>query len=114
MNAKIFTLWELDPVSTLLETGYYLFNSRFGVDGLAKENGTRLDILAVHSRIQGHGMFRNFIHACQDHYDTICMWHVDNPLLAVILRNYGFGVDVEIDLQGIVLPGMRWDKPTPK
>lgn len=114
MTTTIFTSWEIDPVSIILDTGYYQFESRFGVAGLAKENGARLDLLALISKTSGRGMLRAFINACQAHYETICVWHVDNPLLAVILRHYGFGIDVEIDQQGIALPGLRWDKPTPK
>lgn len=110
MNPKIFTHHEPDPVGLRLQTFFNRFDSRFGVGGLAKENGDRLDILAIHSEKQRCGQCRSFIAACKLEYRTICVWHVDNAILKAALTRWGFMPEVKIDMQQMLVDGMRWDK----
>lgn len=99
-----------DPISEILHTNYGRFYSAAGIDGLAKVTEKRLDLLAVAASFPGHGHFRNFIQICQSEFDTICVWHVENPLLQKCLPKYGFTPETEIDSSGEVLEGYRWDK----
>lgn len=101
-----------DPAGTILGTGFKRFYSRSGIDGLARENGDRLDILAVVANKPGKGQFRSFIATCQKQYRTVCVWGIFNPLLEEILGRYGFTPETEIDQWGMPLVGMRWDRNT--
>lgn len=103
-----------DPVGQILNTGYSRFESPSGIDGLAKVNGDRLDLLAVISTSPGKGLFRAFIALAKLRYTTICVWHDDNPLIGQALKRYGFTPEVEINGDGEIVPGWRWDKPMPE
>lgn len=107
-------LWhtEDDPVGKLLCTGYRRFESSCGISGLYKENGDRLDVLAVIAREHGRGQFREFIELAKTEYKTICVWHDDNPAVGPALSRYGFTPETEIDgITGEIMTGWRWDKP---
>lgn len=95
-----------DPVSDILGTGFNRFASASGIDGLAKVEGTRLDILALVSNNPATGQFREFIRQCKESYTTIVIWEVMNLTLEAALKRYGFkaGVDSEI------LPVWIWEK----
>lgn len=97
-------------ISEIFQTGYVCFHSPFGIEGLAKESGTRLDLLAVVAAEPGTGQFRSFLKASQRKYQTVCVWQIHNPVLAAALGRYGFTPDTEIDRHGVPVPGMRWDK----
>lgn len=111
-NASISLLGETepDPVGAILGTGYYRFSSPVGIDGLCKVNGGRLDLLAVISREPSKGHLREFLRQAKEHYRTVCVWHVDNPALGPALERYGFTPETEIQPDGEIVPGYRWDK----
>lgn len=99
-----------DPIEAILKTGFQNFeNKKIGMRGLAKENGARIDILAVVStRKSRSGVFRKFIEACQAEYETVCVWVVFNPVVADALKRYGF---TEVLMSGIdSVPGWRWGR----
>lgn len=104
-----------DPIGLALgfgERAYHRFSTREGVGGLAKWTDERLDILAVHSDVLGHGRFREFIAKCKERFSTICIWEVWNLTLGHALERYGFHDETEIQGDGEVVSGMRWDKTT--
>lgn len=109
MNPVLGTITP-DPVAEILGTGFNRFSTPAGVEGLAKEFGDRLDILAVASRVQGQGLFRSFILNAQLHYQTIYVWEVWNEVVEQALQRYGFVRARERDRDsGETLQGWRWD-----
>jgi hypothetical protein len=101
---------EPDPIGQILGTGYMRFESPTGLDGLAKWTDERLDLLAVVTRTPGKGCFREFIRRAQAVWQTVCVWHDDNPLVGHALFRYGFTPETEILADGEVVSGWRWDK----
>jgi GNAT superfamily N-acetyltransferase len=101
---------EPDPAGVILGTGYMRFKSPIGVDGLAKWTEERLDILAVHTDERGKGHFREFIRQAKERYKTICVWEDFNPVVGKALARYGFKPDIEIQIDGEILVGWRWEK----
>lgn len=101
-----------DPVGLILGTGYQRFQSPIGIEGLAKENGRRLDILAVVNPTDERGRFRLFIAQAKTQYDTICVWEIFNPAIHAALLRYGFVPETEIPGTGPPVPveGLRWDR----
>lgn len=107
----------VDPIGLALgfgERAYHRFTTQEGVGGLAKWTKDRLDILAVHSDVEGKGNFRGFIARCQREFSTICIWEVWNLSLGQALERYGFKDETEIHGDGEIVSGMRWDKQTTK
>lgn len=100
-----------DMAGMMLQTGYNRFSSPVGIDGLAKVNGDRLDILAVHAATPGFGQFREFMKLCKKQFNTICIWEIWNPSLEAALLRYGFTPQTEITGWGETVHGLRWDKP---
>jgi len=98
-----------DPVGVVLGTGYMRFESACGIDGLAKVTGDRLDILAVAARTTGKGQFRKFITLAKQEFKTVCVWEDWNPILGPALARYGFTPEKEIQADGEVVDGWRWD-----
>lgn len=100
-----------DFYGKILKTGYNRFHSSTGIAGLCKINGSRVDILAVHSDNPGTGQFKRFIKKLKKEADGIVLRHVDNPMLKDALARYGFNpvMDVEsIDGRVEFVPGMEW------
>lgn len=109
-DSRVLGLTNPDPVGELLGTGYLRFQSPTGIDGLAKENGDRLDLLAINALIPGIGQFRRFIRRCKREYETICIWEVWNSWLPEVLQQYGFRAHSEKDRDtGERLEGYRYD-----
>lgn len=98
-----------DPIGQLLGTGYMRFQSPTGICGLAKDDGERLDILAVDTLTPGKGQFRHFINEAKKQYSTICIWEIWNPWLEPVLLRYGFTPATEIAITGETLSGVKWD-----
>lgn len=98
-----------DPIALVLGTGYMRFSSPSGIDGLAKRDGTRLDILAVIATKPGTGQFRKFISRCKVRFETVCVWHDFNPQIGEALARYGFHPETDIAADGETLTGWRWD-----
>lgn len=106
----LFTRWEDDPLSQILQTRMKRFESTTGIDGLARENNAgMIEVLAVYSRKPGSGGFRKFIAELKTRFQTICIWHVDNPFLPEVLVRYGFRFEETVDEHGDFLTGYRWD-----
>lgn len=98
-----------DPFGMMLGTGYYRFESMTGIDGLAKESGERIDILALATKhALRQGRFRNFIQQLKKQYQTICIWEIWNPWLEPVLIRYGFKPVSEVHY-GENVTGVRWD-----
>ena len=87
------------------------FDSPLGVDGLAKVNDKRLDILAVFSSDEGKGHFRDFINECKKHYVFIRFWALMNPTLEKTLTRYGFYGGNDVDCFGDIVDVMDWHAP---
>ena len=101
---------EPDPIGQMLGTGYMRFQSPDGLGGLAKWSTDRLNLLAVHASVPGKGQFRDFIAKAKLEWKTICVWEDWNPLVGQALARYGFQRETEIQGDGEVLTGWRWDK----
>lgn len=101
---------EPDPIGVILGTGYMRFQSPNGLGGLAKWTDDRLDLLAVHAFTQGQGQFRSFIAAAKLQWKTICVWQISNPFLGSALERYGFTPETEIQSDGEIVEGFRWDR----
>jgi hypothetical protein len=103
-----------DPVGICLGTNFERFYSPFEVDGLCKilEDGKRLDILAIASQDPGRGCCRRFFAAAKNHFDTICVWVILEPIVASMLMRYGFVPASEIMPDGEWVEGFKWVKPT--
>lgn len=111
MKTEIFTHSEPDPIGQMLgNTGFNRFESVTGMCGLAKERGDTLEVLAVSATHKGRGEFREFIKLAQQHYQTVCVWFDENPLVGQALQRYGFNPERTIDGRGEPLIGWRWDK----
>jgi hypothetical protein len=102
-----------DPIGVALGTNYQRFTTDYGLHGLVKISGNRLEILAVHSDYPERGYFREFIKAAKQNFKTICIWHVNSIALDYCLPRYGFRPWSEKQLcQGEweTLTGYRWDE----
>lgn len=99
------------PISQILGTGYANFQSPTGIDGLAKIDGTRLDVLAVSARHPGTGEFRDFILCCKRAYLEIFVWEDWNPFIGNALSRYGFTRTTET-IKGERLEGWVWSSPS--
>jgi hypothetical protein len=99
-----------DPVGEILGTGYNRFRSICGIHGLAKEEGHRIDILAVDAERESTGQFREFIARLKDSFETICIWEVWNKALAMTLVRYDFAHTTQVEDDGEVLSGFIWTR----
>ena len=106
MFAQVFGQMNPDPIGTMLNTGYHRFAAG-GVDGLARVEGSRADILALNARNPGTGQVRALIKNCQKIYAEIYMWEVWNSALAAALARYGFTETTEIQ-DGEESTGYKW------
>lgn len=99
-----------DPVGLMLGTGYHRFKAACGIDGLAKVDGKRLDLLAVVTDTPGKGQFREFIRLAKAAYDTVRVWQISNPTLNEALKRYGFTRTWTLGPDGEVVTGRVWTK----
>lgn len=99
----------LDLASQLLGLNYKRFQSPTGIEGLAKEDGKRLDILAVNATKPGTDQFHEFIIWCKAEYEAIYVWEIWNPLLEQILQRYGFQVALQL-VKGQMVWGRSWKR----
>lgn len=107
----LFTSWEPDPLGVLLGTGFNRFNTRVGIDGLAKITGSKLEILAVHAKTKGVGQFRDFITFAKRQFSHIYVWQDDNPIVTNALQRYDFTPAYTIEAGGEVVAGWEWIAP---
>lgn len=80
---------------------------------MCRIKGNRIDILAVHSLVEGRGMFRDFIQKLKVEFQYIRIYEIWNPILETILKNYAFRPfqDVEsIEGQVEFVSGMECEK----
>lgn len=99
-----------DQIGQILGTGYMRFQSPNGLGGLAKWTDERLDLLAVCALAEGRGQFRDFIAAAKLKYQTVCVWEDWNPIVGAALARYGFKRETEVQGDGEIITGWRWDK----
>jgi len=108
-HSTLFSAWIPDPLSELLKTGYRRFETRIGIQGLARMDNERgLDILAVVSSRPGEGKFRQFIATAQQSFDRVAVWVDFNPLVGKALRRYGFVRAQCTEPDGEVCQGWQW------
>lgn len=100
-----------DPFGVMLNTRMERFVSPTGIEGLARANGDRLDILAVINPTPIRGCFHKFIDQSKTEFKTICVMSISNQFLYDALLRYGFTPDVEIDQFGEIQELLRWDRP---
>ena len=110
-GSGLFATWEVDPVGAILGTGYMRFTTSFGLAGLAKATGDRLDVLAVDAARPGTGQFRRFIDAAKQSFSTVAVWEDWNPILAPALERYGFHPATHAEDDGEILTGWEWHRP---
>lgn len=84
-----------DPSGGWLNTGFVRFTTDTEIHGLCHESSiepdsTTLVILAIFSENAGQGYLRRFIQTAQEHYNTIAIMKIWNPMLAEALARYGF------------------------
>lgn len=109
-----FDYAEPDPIGILLGTGYWRFTTPFGSDGLAKWEGSRLDVLAIGSKHKGEGSFRLFVEQAKKHFREVYFWHDMNPLIGEALKRYGFAQTSQIE-NGEKMDGWKWkESHTPR
>ena len=109
-QSELLGMVEPDPIGIMLgQPGYWQFQSKGGIGGLAKWTDDRMDVLAVHAFGEGQGQFRRFVAAAKLEYRIICVWEVWNPILDAALERYGFERETEIQGSGEVIRGWRWD-----
>ncbi len=100
-------------IGRVLGTGYERFYSETGMNGLAREDGDRLNLLALDASNPGTGQFREFIEQAKKEYKTICIWHVSHEWLKLKLLEYGFRPYDENDIITTeLLKGYRYDAGT--
>ena len=95
-----------DPVGNALGTGFARFNGKH-FDGLCREAGGCIDILAIVSYTPGHGHLREFIYALQDMYARIRFYAVMNPRLYTYLSLMNFNDFAEWGTDG---PNLVWER----
>jgi hypothetical protein len=79
------------------------------VEGLWRDAGERMDILAIVVTDKGKGHGGTFIDALQWTYRVVRFLHVDSPLLRVMLLRRGFA-EVSWFEDGERVEGMRWSR----
>src|ERR1700735_1995314 len=79
-----------DPMSRFLGTDVERFESEHGIHGQSWVLGRDLHLLTVVATDPGTGQLRRFLEACKDEYESVSVWHIMNPVLAGILKRYGF------------------------
>jgi hypothetical protein len=79
-----------DPYADLLNTGFYRFESKSGLCGLARKIDDGIEILVVDAHPPGKGQFRQFITDCKREYASILIIEILNPWLSGVLARYGF------------------------
>lgn len=100
-----------DPISVALETGYRRFYSPFGVEGLARVQGPKLEILAIAATLPHQGLFRAFITKAKEEFQIICIWEVWNEFLPAVLVRYGFHPITQLDpVTCEITSGFKWTK----
>lgn len=112
MDSKAeYVLGEIEPdrFGIALRTGFWRFYSPVGVEGLAKFDDDRLDVLALFSPRPGQGCFRAFINRAKLKYNTIYVWEIWTPWLDGVLERYGFKPATEF-VNGERIDGRRWDR----
>lgn len=78
-------------MNNVAESGFYCFTSPYGLDGMAKQTGKRLDLLAVAAQSPGSGQWRNFLAQAKIEFEQIVIWELWNADFAQRLRErYGF------------------------
>lgn len=98
-----------DPIAEALGTGFQRFASPCGVFGLAKEQGKRLDVLAVLAERPGTGQFRGFVEQCKQEYSFVYFWEVLNPMLLRCLERYDFALVFELTPHGELNRAWKWE-----
>ncbi len=107
----MFTSWEPDLWGTILGTGFMRFESTCRIDGLAKVDGDRLELLAVHSPLRGQGNFRQFVKLAKSQFREIRVLHISRDWLSDALARYGFINFALQDERGEMITGMIWSEP---
>lgn len=112
MSPPVITVRSVDPIGSMLGTGYLRFESVYGIRGLMKEGaGHSLILLVVEADHPGHGQFREFIKAAKAEYQGIMVVEVWNEVLKRALTRYEFAPIRFKDDKGEVSDAMSWTLP---
>jgi len=95
-----------DPFANKFGTGFCRFYGR-DFDGLARQCGKCLDILAIVSNSPGHGNFRFFVTSLQSMHPEIRFYEVMNKGFYTHLRSIGFN---DFDEWGVEGPNVIWER----
>jgi hypothetical protein len=110
MNSSVFKQWSMDPVSEILGTGYMRFVANSGLEGLAKEVGEGVEILAVIAPSPGSGQLRDFIESTKANYQHVSVLEIWNRTMVNTLSRYGFEPFDGKDQFGDPVTGMKWER----
>lgn len=105
-----FSSWEIDPTGVALDTGFMRFETKYGIDGLAKLDGDNLEVLAVVSTNPRQGRFRDFIAAAKITFASIAVLEIWEPIVEAALGRYGFTAFERTEPDGERVTGMIWKR----
>ncbi len=88
---------------------FLLFESPFGISGLAREENSFLEILAIEASQPGTGQFFRFLRRAQAFYSEILILEVWNPRFDKRLEALGFE-KTEIEREGEKITGRVWKR----
>lgn len=91
------------------DTGFRSFRTKDGMNGLAMVKGTRLELLAVVSPIEGAGFFSRFMKQAKEEFTEIAVWDIFEPRMHAILGKWGFKPAQRVDDDGLT-EGYEWRK----
>jgi hypothetical protein len=105
------TLGQLKPhwLGDVLGTNFMEFDTPT-VQGLAREDGDRVEILAIYSKEQGRGYFRDFIARCKGEFREVRVLTIMEPQVAKALKRYGFRKFQRREPDGERVAGMVWKR----
>lgn len=95
--------------SLAVGTEFKQFHTELGVSGLCIVEDKKLEILAIHSAIEGHGNMREFFRLAKLEYDEIYVWEIWHQWLKDKLSEYGFYPTLK-DIAETTVHGMKWRK----
>jgi hypothetical protein len=95
-----------------LDTRFEPFTApTFGIHGLARITGPKIEIIAVAADVPGVGCFRDWIKNLKTEFQEIYIWEVWNDFLPAVLARYGFEPICMLDTYTAeVLEGFKWSK----
>jgi hypothetical protein len=98
-------------IGLAIRTDFMEYHTPDGLHGLARCDGSHLEILAVGADRPGQGSFRRFIHKAKLVTERISIWEIWNEDLQSALLRYGFTpVATKCPFSGEKQVGLTWTK----